>query len=89
MPSVLAKNGTIVRLNAQRANPRILMRHLPKFTKADVLRAAKAVLAAGVGISRVEIEPVSGKITIMTNSSSDSEKKTDLDIWIARDARQT
>jgi hypothetical protein len=65
------------------------MRHPPRFTKTEVLRAAKAVLAAGVGISSVEIEPVSGKIKIMTNSSSDSEKKTDLDTWLAEDARQT
>jgi|HubBroStandDraft_3_1064219.scaffolds.fasta_scaffold2300951_1 hypothetical protein len=65
------------------------MRHPPRYTKTDILRAVKAVLAAGVGIARVEIEPVSGKITIITSGSSDSEKKTDLDTWLAEDARQT
>ena len=65
------------------------MRRPSVFKKTDVTRAAKAVLAAGIAISRVEIEPVSGKITIMTSSSSSSEKTTDLDIWMARDARQT
>jgi hypothetical protein len=65
------------------------MRRPSKFKKTDVTRAAKAVLAAGVGIARIEIEPVSGKITIMPSSSSGSEETTDLDTWMARDARQT
>ena len=63
------------------------MRHPPRYTKTDILRAVKAVLAAGVGIARVEIEP--GKITIITSGSSNSEKKADLDTWLAEDARQT
>jgi hypothetical protein len=62
------------------------MRRPSKFKKTDVTRAAKAVLAAGVNIARVEIEPVTGKITIMTSSA---EKSTDLDTWMARDAHQT
>ena len=50
------------------------MRRPSKFKKTDVTRAAKAVLAAGVDIARVEIEPITGKITIMTNSTSGVEK---------------
>jgi hypothetical protein len=65
------------------------MRRPCTFKKTEVTRAAKAVLAAGVDITRVEIEPVTGKITIMTSSSSGAEQITDLDRWVAERARQT
>jgi hypothetical protein len=55
------------------------MRRPSKFKKTDVTRATKAVLAAGVNIAGVEIEPLTGKITIMTSGSSGAEKITDLD----------
>jgi hypothetical protein len=38
------------------------------FKQADVTRAVKAVVAAGVDIARVEIDK-SGKIVIVTNKS--------------------
>jgi hypothetical protein len=66
----------------------ILMRGPSKFKKSDLTRATKAVLAAGVDIAGIEIEPVTGKITIMTSGSS-GEKINDLDRWIAENARQT
>jgi hypothetical protein len=65
------------------------MRGPSKFKKSDLTRATKAVLAAGVDIAGIEIEPVTGKITIMTSGSSDAEKTNDLDKWIAGSARQT
>ena len=65
------------------------MRRPSKFKKTDVTRAAKAVLAAGVDIARVEIEPITGKITIMTSSASRAEKITELDTWMAEHARST
>jgi hypothetical protein len=65
------------------------MRRPSNVRKTEITRAAKALLAAGVDIARVEIEPVIGKITFMTTSSSGSEKITDLDVWMAEDARQT
>jgi hypothetical protein len=65
------------------------MRRPSNVKKTDIARAAKALLAAGVEIARVEIEPVVGKITFITSSSSDAEKITDLDTWLAEDARQT
>jgi hypothetical protein len=65
------------------------MRHPPRFTKSDVMRVAKGLLAAGVGFARVEVELDSGKITFMTTSISGSEETTELDTWIAKDARQT
>jgi hypothetical protein len=65
------------------------MRGPLKFKKCDVTRAAKAVLAAGVDIARVEIEPVTGKISILTSSGLGAEEITELDKWILKDARQT
>jgi hypothetical protein len=65
------------------------MRRPSKFKRTDITRAAKAVLAAGVDIARVEIEPTTGKITIMTSSASGAEKITELDTWMARNAHQT
>jgi hypothetical protein len=65
------------------------MRRPSKFKKTDVTRAAKAVLAAGVDIAQVEIEPTTGKITIMTSSASGAEKITELDTWMAEHARST
>jgi hypothetical protein len=62
------------------------MRRPSKFRKTDVTRAAKAILAAGVDIARVEVEPITGKITFMTSSS---EKIPELDTWMARDAHQS
>ena len=65
------------------------MRSTSKFKKTDVTRATKAVLAAGVDIAGIEIEPATGKITIMTSGSSGAEKITDLDRLMAENARQT
>ncbi len=65
------------------------MRRSLKFRKTDIIRAAKALLDAGLNIARVEIEPVVGKVTFMTSNSSGSEAITDLDTWMAKDARQT
>ena len=65
------------------------MRSPSKFKKTDVIRATKAVLAAGVDISGIEIEPATGKITITTGSNSGAGKIGDLDRWMAENARQT
>jgi hypothetical protein len=65
------------------------MRRPSNVKKTDIARAAKALLAAGVEIARVEIEPAIGKITFITSGSSGAEKITDLDTWLAENARQT
>ena len=65
------------------------MRRPSKFKKTDVTRVAKAVLAAGLDIARVEIEPITGKITIMTSTSSSADKITELDTVDGPDAHQT
>ena len=59
------------------------------FRETDIQRALRVVRAAGIEDARLEIEPVTGKITIMTSSNSDAEKITDLDRWVAEHARQT
>jgi hypothetical protein len=62
------------------------------FRQQDVTRAVKAVVAAGVGIARVEIDNA-GKIVIITGEATESGQagRNDLENWIAkraRDARQ-
>lgn len=68
---------------------RKLMRRSSNIKRTDITRAAKALLAAGVHIVSVEIEPVVGKITFMTSNSSGAQRITDLDTWLAENARHT
>ncbi len=49
-----------------------------KFRQQDVTRAVKAVVAAGVGIARVEIDNV-GKIVIVSSAGLALEPQSDLD----------
>jgi hypothetical protein len=48
---------------------------------AAVLRAAKA---AGLEVAKVEVDPITGKIVIMTLAGSAKEQVGDLDKWLAR-----
>lgn len=59
------------------------------FRETDVRRAVKAARSSGIDIAGVEIEPATGKITIMTASKCGAEKITDLDRWVTEHARQT
>ena len=56
-------------------------RHSARFTQAEVVRAVRAVTAAGVVISRVEIE-VDGKIVVVIDQQSASVQD-DLDRELA------
>jgi hypothetical protein len=57
------------------------------FRQADITRALRAARAAGVMIARVEIDPVTGKIVIISKEPGGSEQLTDLDRWMASHAR--
>jgi hypothetical protein len=58
------------------------------FRQGDVTRALRAARAAGVNITRVEIEPATGKIVIVTGGApTDTEQVSDLDRWMASNAR--
>jgi hypothetical protein len=61
------------------------------FRQNDVTRALKAVVAAGVDISRVEIDP-DGKLIVVTGKPAepDTESTEQLDEWMKKDnARKT
>ena len=58
------------------------------FRQADLSRALKATVAAGLEIGRVEIDP-SGKIVITTKQDASAEPGSDFDRWRAGRARPT
>ena len=52
------------------------------FKEADVKRALRATVAAGIEVQRVEFDPVSGKIVIIAGGAEVAEA-TALDAWRA------
>lgn len=62
------------------------MRGRCAFRKADLTRATKAVLAAGINVAKIEIDLVTGKIAVITRDSGSTEQINDLDKWIADNA---
>jgi hypothetical protein len=58
------------------------------FRQQDATRAARAALAAGLEVQRIEIDR-DGKITVVTGrAATNGEHGTDLDKWMASHARQ-
>jgi hypothetical protein len=58
------------------------------FRQGDVTKAVKGVVAAGVQIARVEIDPT-GKIVILTGGNEPVASTNALDKWMAQHADQT
>jgi hypothetical protein len=56
-----------------------------QFRQADLRRALRAAKAEGVAIERIEIEPITGKITIVAGEAE--APTTPLDTWMATRAR--
>ena len=54
------------------------------FRQGDMTRALRAAKAAGLEVAKVEVDPISGKIVIMTIAGGTNEPTTDLDKWLAR-----
>jgi len=48
--------------------------------------AIKAAKAAGCEVAHIEVDPVSGKIVVMTIAGGVKEPTTDLDKWLAKHA---
>jgi hypothetical protein len=57
------------------------------FRQRDVAAAIKAARAAGCTITRVEIDPITGRITIMIGAPGELKEASDLDKWLAQHAR--
>ena len=60
---------------------------MTKFRQHDLTRALKGAIAAGVQITRVEIDP-SGKIMIQLGSGERVEPSNEFDKWLADHAHQ-
>jgi len=54
------------------------------FRQVDLAAALKAAKAAGCEVARIEVDPITGKIVIMTLAGSAKEQVDDLDKWLAR-----
>lgn len=50
-------------------------------TQAKIVRTLKALQAAGVGASSIEIDHVNGKITVKPASPSDDVERSALEAW--------
>ena len=57
------------------------------FKQADLERVIRAMKRQGVPFQRIEIEPATGKIIIITEDSEGASTSTALDDWMAKNAR--
>ena len=55
-------------------------------TFRHIVAVIKAARAAGYAINRVEIDPVTGRITIMIGAPGELKEASDLDKWLAQHA---
>jgi len=60
-----------------------------RFRQADLQRTLRAARAEGVAVERIEIEPATGKITIITRNVEGVASSAPLDNWLAKHARPT
>lgn len=64
-----------------------MARRAAAFTQVDLSRALRGVKAGGIDVARIEIEPGTGKIVIVSAScSSSAEEQNPLDKWLKEDA---
>jgi hypothetical protein len=65
--------------------PRLARARRPStFRQRDVAAALKAMAAAGIEVRSVEIDPITGKIVIMTVAGGAKEQVADLDKWLTK-----
>jgi bisphosphoglycerate-independent phosphoglycerate mutase (AlkP superfamily) len=66
-----------------------LTQHSRSFRQTDITRAVRAVKAAGVECKKIEVDPATGKIVIVTADVGGAEQKADLDAWMKKHAHST
>jgi hypothetical protein len=64
-----------------------MARRATTFRQRDLTAAVKGAIAAGCMVSSVEVDPITGKITVLMGVATANEPTTDLDKWIAKHAR--
>ena len=62
-----------------------MSRRKPLITQADVSRAVKGAHSAGLKVQRVEIEPSTGKIVVVSGDGAPTEPLNPFDAWKAKD----
>lgn len=61
-------------------------RRPPSFKQHDVTRAVKAAKAAGLTVTRVEIDPTTGRIVIGAGAAGETVPGNEVDRWLAENA---
>ena len=59
------------------------------FRQADVTKAIKAAVRAGLNVTGFKIDPQTGKIEVVTGKPEAQDSSTPLDQWMASHARET
>lgn len=57
----------------------------PLIRQADVSRVVKGAQSAGLKVQRIEIDPATGKIVVVSSDGLSSEPLNQFDAWKAKD----
>jgi hypothetical protein len=64
-----------------------MTKRLVTFRQADLQRALRAATSAGLKVVRFEVDPVTGKFVIITDTEAGQQTQSPLDQWMASHAR--
>lgn len=62
-----------------------MSRRKPLIRQADVSRAVKGAQSAGLKVQRIEIDPATGRIVVVSGEGTPSEPPSPFDAWKAKD----
>jgi hypothetical protein len=60
-----------------------MSKRVAPFRQADLQRALRGAKAAGLKVARVEIDPATGKIVIMSDAEAGQQPQSPLEQWKA------
>jgi hypothetical protein len=61
-----------------------------RFARSEVTRAVRAVTDTGAAVDRVEVDPATGKISVvLAQPGGEQQRNNEVDEWMAKHARST
>jgi hypothetical protein len=78
-----ATGGSFFMRGRQKPKPPRRTRGLSKFKRTDLTKAAKATLAAGLPVRGIDVDPATGKITVLVGQTAEATGN-DLDNWLRK-----